>query len=411
MKTIDRPSSPLFPLPVHSFLPMGEHRGSSEEVLRAVIRSTLERMRAQRTEPLDRATLLAICDEVLAKRAAHQMLLAANSRRIGRLEVVAELVRQSQSLRFSEPSQMVRVARAAVAVAEGLRNDTAQLCLVADARTEAWAHLANAYRIVGDLRRAEDAWHHADRNRESGSGDPLLDAKLCRLRGSLRQRQQRYPEAVDLLSRAIAIYLRLGDRRAAGRTQLVLGIVHHEMGDLAAASSLTIAGTRLLDGSREPSVVAGALKNVIFYLHQVGHSTDAEALLPFVRELVARDGKPVEILRLQWLEGKIAVASGRRVEARVALDAVRRGFVEHELPYDAALVSMELALLYAEVGSTAEVERLTTEMYPIFVSQDLPRHAAAVLLLFVQAVNEQSASPERIRELLARLEVRGGGFE
>ena len=48
--------------------------------------------------------------------------------------------------------------------------------------------------------------------------------------------------------------------------------------------------------------------------------------------------------------------------------------------YDAAIVSMDLALLYLRQRRTAELKTLAKEMLPIFRSQDVHREAVAALV-------------------------------
>ncbi len=318
--------------------------------------------------------------------------------------MVRELVRRSESYRFSDPKRMMLHARAAVTVADGLPAATATAAVLADARSEAWACLANAQRLSGDSRAAEDSWSQAEAHLQSGTGDALLAAKLARLKGVLRLRQRRFDDAVELLERAATAYEKAGESDQAGRTWITLGVAHHERGDLASAALGAFRGGKLIDREKSPELVIAALNNLVFYLHQGGYREDAEYFLALIRDLVAQQGLELETLRLRWLAAKMSAAAGRQVQARYEFDAVRRGFIDKGLPYDAALVSLELALLYAESGSNVEVERLATEMYPIFLSSDLPREASAALLLFVQAVNDRAASPARIRELLSTLE-------
>jgi hypothetical protein len=48
--------------------------------------------------------------------------------------------------------------------------------------------------------------------------------------------------------------------------------------------------------------------------------------------------------------------------------AARDGFLTEDIPYETALVSLDLAQLYAEQGRTAELKRLSAELVPIFAS-------------------------------------------
>lgn len=386
---------------------MREHPASHEEAFT----SALERALAGVPEPPDRETLARVCNRLLRRRSEHLEMIVSNSPLERRVLVVRELVRRSESYRFSDARRMMLHARAAVTVADGLPASAAPAGTLADARAEAWACLANALRLSGDSRAAEEAWSQAETHLAAGTGDTLVAAKLARLKGVLRLRQRRFGEAVELLERAASAYEGAGELDQAGRTWITLGVAHHESGDLPRAAQGALRGGQLIDRQSSPELAIAALNNLVFYLHQAGHREDAEYFLALIRDLVARQQMEIETLRLRWLAAKMSAAAGRQVQARYELDAVRRGFIDQSLPYDAALVSLELALLYAESGSGLEVERLATEMYPIFLSADLPREATASLLLFVQAVQDRKASPARIRELLTSLETQRSARE
>jgi hypothetical protein len=54
---------------------------------------------------------------------------------------------------------------------------------------------------------------------------------------------------------------------------------------------------------------------------------------------------------------------------------VQRALLEKQMGYDAALVSLDLAILYAQEGQTAELKRLADEVIPAFESREVHREA------------------------------------
>ena len=167
---------------------------------------------------------------------------------------------------------------------------------------------------------------------------------------------------------------------------------------------------RIVARSEDPALLLSAMHTLVTYLDEAGYSQHAAGLLERLRELHEAAPGDLNLIRLRWLEGKIAAGLGKQVEARAALNGVRREFLAKGMLYDAAVVALELAALYAEAGWTFEVEKLAEEMYPVFISRDLPREASATLLLFVDAVNRRAATAEWIRKLAADLkrERKGG---
>lgn len=122
-------------------------------------------------------------------------------------------------------------------------------------------------------------------------------------------------------------------------------------------------------------------------------------------DLAQRFPEPWLQLRITGLRGKIAAAQGDFSTAEAAFLAMREGFLQEESGYDAAIVSMDLALLYLRQGRTAELKALAKEMLPIFRSQDIHREAVAALVLFQEALLEEQVTAAFVRELAAYLDA------
>jgi hypothetical protein len=108
-------------------------------------------------------------------------------------------------------------------------------------------------------------------------------------------------------------------------------------------------------------------------------------------------------LRQNWLRGKIALGTGRPKDAEDAFLAARDGFVQQGIGYDAAMVSLDLALVYLREGRTAEVRRVAEEMIPLFEAEDVHPEAVAALILFHEAVRREVVTSESVEELMAYL--------
>ena len=115
-------------------------------------------------------------------------------------------------------------------------------------------------------------------------------------------------------------------------------------------------------------------------------NAEAEELLPEVRRLAIQLGNELDLVRVLWLEGRIAARLGRPEKAFGALSRVREEFISRGIAYDAALVSLELAVLYLEQQRPREVEVLARQITPIFQAQGVHREALAALRLFALAV-------------------------
>ena len=87
-----------------------------------------------------------------------------------------------------------------------------------------------------------------------------------------------------------------------------------------------------------------------------------------------------------------------------ALEQVRGEFTTREIAYDAALVSLELAVLYLEDGRTSEVRILARQMLWIFRAQGVHREALAALKLFCEAAEREQATVDFARRVAEYLE-------
>jgi tetratricopeptide (TPR) repeat protein len=288
-------------------------------------------------------------------------------------------------------------------VASALPEASPSVSLVADARAEAWASLANARRVTGDLVAAEEAWREADTFLAEGTGEPLLEARFCALKGSLRLAQRRTAEAIRLFRSACRLYRRVGDPHLAARTLISLGQAYEQAGRLGAAIRAACQGGRQLDPGREPELRLAAVHNLIHYLGEAGYPREALSLLREAAPLYRIHGGQMIALRMRWVESRLSRSLGNEVEALAELEEVRREFAARGMAFDAAQVALELAAAHAAAGRHEEVERLASELYPVFLSRGIPDEALVTLSLFLQAVERREATAEWVSGLALRL--------
>jgi hypothetical protein len=111
--------------------------------------------------------------------------------------------------------------------------------------------------------------------------------------------------------------------------------------------------------------------------------------------------------RRHWVAGKIARGLGRNREAEARLQAAREGFIASGETFASALVSLELAALYARQNRTAELKQVAEEMLTIFSSGQIPREALAALSFLQQAALAERANLElvtRVATFVKRLQ-------
>lgn len=257
------------------------------------------------------------------------------------------------------------------------------------AKGRAWSYLGNAWRILGDFWQAEQAFQNAEQHFADGWLDPLDDALLLTLKASLRRAQRRFEEAHRMLDEAIAIYREVNEPHLQGRALMKKGLTWQLQGELQEAITCLRNCLFLLDGNQEARVLVAAQANLILCLHDSGQSRAAAALIPEARQLLLEVGKRGDLLRLRWTEGRVLAALQRNAEAEAAFLEVREGFVDDRAAYDAALVCLDLAALYARQGRTDEVRRLVSEMLPVFQACEVHREALAALIVLEKAAEKE----------------------
>jgi tetratricopeptide (TPR) repeat protein len=271
-----------------------------------------------------------------------------------------------------------------------------------------WAFVANARRVANDFADAEEAFSRArqlwaagtDADRERLAGWRLLD-----LEASLRREQQRFPEALDLLKQAREIAA--PNASATGHILLNVEHVYERMGDFPAALATLDEAAPRIAASGDPRQAFLLRHKTVNNLCHLERYAEAETLLPEVQELAARQGNGLDSLRVLWLEARVDIGQGRRSDAEEKLEQVQREFTSRALSYDAALASLELAVLWLEVGRTAEVRGLAVGMAWIFEAQKIHREAMAALRLFTEAARQEAATVELARRAIAELKREG----
>ena len=314
------------------------------------------------------------------------------------------LLRESLAAGVLDPARAIDLAELAVRVSEFLVEVSYDPDWVLDLKARAWAYLGNARRILGELWSAESAFRRAEEHlRASMTGNPHVRAEVSDLKGSLRRAQRRLDEAEALADEALALYQESEDGHGVGISLIKKAKILEERGEPERAIALLEAAAVSLDGVRWPRLLLCIRHNLAFLLTAAGRPAEAAALLPEVRRLAAELGNPVDLVRLRWVEGRIALGLGESAPAESALREVQRQFFARGMGYDAALVSLDLAVLYAEGGRTAEQKVLAVEIMPVFESREVNREAMAALLMFQNAAYEERLTADLARQLAAFL--------
>jgi tetratricopeptide (TPR) repeat protein len=341
--------------------------------------------------------------ELLDYPAERREFLLHNSSRFHTWGVFELLVERSLETAIRDPDHAEELGLLALRLSGYLDTAYYGAELIEDLRARAWAHVGNACRVRSDLHAAEESFRTAYEHLQKGTRDSLERAIFLDLKASLRRDQRQFEEAFKLLHRAIQLFLQTGQQHRAGRSLVNMDDVYRHVGQPELGIPFLYRALELIDAEQEPRLLLCARHNLIADLAESDRFLEAQGLYRATRPLYRDFAEPWVQNRRKWVRGMIARGLGQPNLAEVLFRAARDGFLVEGIPYDTALVSLDLASLYAEQGHTAELKRLAEEMVPIFASRQIHREALAALAFFRQAVEAENVSLELLAGIAAYL--------
>ena len=268
-----------------------------------------------------------------------------------------------------------------------------------------YAYLGNAYRAAGDLRQADGYFTNARKFvRHNIVTEPGALARIDELEGSLRKDQRRFGEAEEMLSRALFLFGMSGGRPGEmGRVLVTLANVYYVQGKTVTAIEMTRYALQLLSPNSHARLYTMARYNLALQLTENGQHEEAAGILESDAGLFAQMREPWAQLRLLYIRGKIAAVRGDLPGARSLFEEARSGFIREGIAFDAAVVSVELALIHLRTGDLPAVRELAEEIVGIFQAQDVHREVMAALLLFQQAARQEALTVDLAEDLASYL--------
>jgi len=334
----------------------------------------------------------ALWDELRRYPFDRQRAIVADISRFKSWGLAELLCRMSEEEAARNPKRSGEIAELAVAVALALRElEPAEKHWLHLLRAYAYAHLANAYRAQGDLRGADEAfviacswWTPA----YADVGDVLgYAARFLAFRASLRRDERRFDEALECIEQALE-----ADAPPELRMRILISKakLYADRGDFElAVEALKEAEAHVPAGEHDPRVRLCLAQNRLDYLSKLGRFVEAELALSDV-EAVARDlGTPLDTLRLQWIAARIARGLGKTEEAIANLAVLHERLVAEGLCYDAALLALELAVIFAETHEAAETKQWVAAALPTLAALSVEREALAAVSLLSGALEEE----------------------
>lgn len=337
--------------------------------------------------------------EFLRHPPARQWTLLRNSGRFDSWAFCELVLEGGSEVSFDDPHRSLDLFRMGVTIAERLDAARYGERLVEDLRARAWGRTANALRATSDLVGAEQALATSARHLKLGSGDPLEEAEHLYFTASLNRAQRRLDEALRFIHRSRRIYRMLGDRHLEGRAIMCEATIQDLRGDVELSINLCRQAVAQIDASRSSRLAFAVRHNLVWQLMVSGKSEEALHELEALRPSYAERGDRMLLLRLRWMEARLAKDLGRPEESERAFREAHEGFVAARIPYEAASVALDLAVLFAEQGRRQELKSLAAELVAVFHSLGVAREAFVALTIFERLAQADAVTVT----LLARL--------
>lgn len=363
-----------------------------DRILDRVLRDLEPRIRMADRERSEAPALLA---ELRRHAPGRREMLVRNARRFRSFSLCLLLLDQCREVSPDDPRSGEDWALLALHLTDFLDPRVYGAGLIEDIRGRSWSFLANTRRISGDLLGAERAFARAEEHLRRGTRDRLERAQTLVLKAVLRRAQRRFQEAERLLRRALSIWLWAGESRRAIEAMLTWSLVYREHCEPERAIRLLRETCELPAAVSDPHLSHAIYHNLAVCLLDAGKLLEAEGVLLYTRDLCKRLPEIGHDFRRQWTEGQLAGELGRTEEAEALLREVRDGFVEQGIAYDAALVNLDLALLFVRTGRAVQAEDLIREARDVFVTLRVEREALAAFVLARRAEASHSAEESR----------------
>ncbi len=280
-----------------------------------------------------------------------------------------------------------------------------------DLSCEIHTERANLLRLLGRHPEAEQAFGAAlgAWQVDGGSAEALLH--LGDPYGSFLIGRRRFAEADRLLACLVVNFERLGDLAAAGRMALKRSLAAAYSGDPGQALPLISEALRLLGGTKSPELLElrlTAVQHVVALYVQLGHFQDASDCADGIRAEYHRHMGDSDRAKFAFYDAQIYDGLGRRNVAEGLLRRVKAQFEQLGLPFQAALVGLDLAVRLVERGRAPEARKLLAEeLIPTFHSVGVAREGLASLVLLERATEAAALDAALLKVVLRDLERSG----
>lgn len=274
----------------------------------------------------------------------------------------------------------------------------------ANLRAQGWITIAHARRLAMDFSGAEQAFKLAEDQFPPDHRNRAIYAELFHLKAGLRWYQNQHSDAIELENRAIPLLRLIGDPHPLAEALLQRASIHHSIGDYHACFPDLHEAMQLIDERQSPYLAFSAYQILADAYTRSGMPQQAIAILPKFQKVVqALNGHNLHVY-VHWLEGLISRGQGQTEEAETKLGEARKGFTVLGDGAHSAMVSLDLAILYAEQKRAADALALANEIVPLFVTLQSFQAATSALRILREMIASRQVSTELLQAVRVHLD-------
>jgi len=380
-----------------------EARSSGQEPERLVSEQALDR------ERLEHTASWVLWPYLRALPPEERLRVVGEGFQPARLQVVQGLIQKSKEKGRSDRRRGVQIARLAVDVLanSSFNHETGD---ESDLLVEALANLGNRQRLATDWDGAERSFEKADYWRRKRFVGRTAEAVFMGYWGIFRVVRRQFEKAGGALRRACELYESLGDCVGWIRTRLAQGYSLELQGKPLEAAAIYQEVEGPLGEIEEDGLYLEATvsSRLACAFGLAGNLQASEAHLRKAKDAAQECGLDSEVFGLVWIEALLTWRRGLLDESKRLLQKAQAGLNDAGEVGNAALVGVDLALLYLQLGDSTQAMEAASEAVPVLESLILEGEALLALGFLAKATSKGVVDEQVLAMVRRSLELRLG---
>ena len=265
---------------------------------------------------------------------------------------------------------------------------------------KAWAISGGAQLACGHHAAAENSFNEALKLIESEVISSVIKSEVYRRLAFLRACQRRLDEALKLADEAVEEVRGQPEKQPLALAMACRGYVLNELRRFSEAIQVYGKALALIDPKESDAAVRihlAAVVNLAYAISSSPRHADHTAALSHIRqarEMVKGGRRFVPRYRLLWVEGLVWAALGLHARAETAFKVALEGFEALKLPFETALVKLDLGAIYAVHEEWEKLLPLAAEAFQRFRVLSPDTEAIAAVSLWADAVKARTLTDE-----------------